>query len=184
MKNEIAEYLVDSFIDYKGLEHKIVLCALSVTPEHTEDESFIAGLINQDGNCFYGKAVVRTLCIGVSVCNPEDTFDEKMGKEIAYKKAKYGTNSLRLCSVSKGVINKTLVDAFMKQEMNFIKANPDKVIKGYTDTKTRYENRKSFENEYNSLTEQERNIVELAANNQLEKYVSIAQKLKNYEQKH
>ena len=33
MKQDIATYLVDSFVDYAGKEHKIIACALSQTPE-------------------------------------------------------------------------------------------------------------------------------------------------------
>ena len=33
MKQDIATYLVDSFIDFEGKEHKFVACALSQSPE-------------------------------------------------------------------------------------------------------------------------------------------------------
>lgn len=33
MKQDIAEYLVDSFVDFKGDVHQVVLCALSQSPE-------------------------------------------------------------------------------------------------------------------------------------------------------
>ena len=41
MKQDIAEFLVDSFIDYKGDEHKIVLCALSQTPESSDGDNLM-----------------------------------------------------------------------------------------------------------------------------------------------
>ena len=33
MKQDIATYAVDSFIDFEGKEHKFVACALSQSPE-------------------------------------------------------------------------------------------------------------------------------------------------------
>ena len=184
MKNEIVEYKIDSFVDYKGLEHKIVLCALSFTPESNEfDDVFSVGWKDVDGYTVDYAAVKRVLSIGVSVCNPEDKFDEETGKKYAYNKAKHDSKSQKLFTSSKGVINKTLVNAFLEQEMNFIKENPEKVIKGYNDSKARYEKKNNLLKEYNALTEEERSIVSMAMEGNLDKYVNIAGKLKNYDQK-
>ena len=41
MKQDIPEYLVDSFIDYKGDVHQIVLCALSQSPESIDSDNLM-----------------------------------------------------------------------------------------------------------------------------------------------
>lgn len=185
MKNEIVEYKIDSFVDYKGLEHKIVLCALSFTPESNEFNGvFSAGWMDIDGYIVDHTAIKRVLSIGVSVCNPEDKFDEETGKKYAYNKAKYDSKSQKLFTSNKGIINKTLVNAVLEQEMNFIKENPEKIIRGYNDSKARYEKKKNVEKEYNDLTVDEKDLVNMAIVGELDRYIAIANKLKNYEQKH
>ena len=48
MKQDVAEYLIDSFVDFKGEEHKIVACALSQSPEESEDGCKLAvGWVNE-----------------------------------------------------------------------------------------------------------------------------------------
>ena len=49
MKQDVAEYLIDSFVDFKGEEHKIVACALSQSPEASEDGCKLAvGWVSDD----------------------------------------------------------------------------------------------------------------------------------------
>lgn len=184
MKQNVVEYKVGSFIDFKGLEHKIVACAISNTPEPIYDGygklaiSYIDGEYSYEDNKQY---VERVVSIGYSVCNPEDTFDENKGKAIAYHKALNNLSKPVLCSPVKGVINKTLIKALLNQEIKFISENPERVIKGYNDSKARYEKRKKAEDEYNSLSENERNIVNVAIEqNNLNKYTDLANRLKNY----
>ena len=49
MKQDIATYLVDSFIDYAGKEHKIVACALSQSPESDTHILMTGWVDNNDG---------------------------------------------------------------------------------------------------------------------------------------
>lgn len=182
MKQNIVEYKVFSFIDFKGLEHKVVACAISNTPEPIDDGygelaiSYIKYCYPETVQC-----VERIVSIGYSICNPEDTFDENKGKSIAYHKALNNLSKPILCSPVKGVINKTLVKALLDQEVKFVSENPERVIKGYNDSKARYEKRKKTEEEYNSLNENERNIVNMAVEGtDLSKYSDLANKLKNY----
>ena len=41
MKQDIATYVVDSFIDFAGKEHKFVACALSQTPDDKEADPMV-----------------------------------------------------------------------------------------------------------------------------------------------
>ena len=44
MKQDIAEYLVDSFVDFKGAIHQVVLCALSQSPRPVESDTLMVAL--------------------------------------------------------------------------------------------------------------------------------------------
>lgn len=184
MKQNIVEYKVFSFIDFKGLEHKAVACAISNTPEPIDDGYGKLAISHISEEYCYPETVQyveRIVSIGYSICNPEDTFDENKGKSIAYHKALNNFSKPILCSPVKGVINKTLVKALLNQEVKFVSENPERVIKGYNDSKARYEKRKKTEEEYNSLNENERNIVNMAVEGtDLSKYSDLANKLKNY----
>lgn len=48
MKQDVATYLMDSFIDFAGKEHKIIACALSQTPE-ASDYTLRVGWVNKQG---------------------------------------------------------------------------------------------------------------------------------------
>lgn len=137
MKQDIVKYLHDSFIDFKGQTHDIVICAVSTTPKRDGYEY---------KTCWFNrcelledKSVVRTVTLGISVCNPEDKFDLERGKKNAYNRALNDPNCPTIIANLNGIINDSLVDAFMKQEMKYILDNPERVIKGYNDTKKRWE---------------------------------------------
>ena len=82
MKQDIATYLVDSFIDYAGKEHKLVACALSQTPEDSNHALKVCWVDSEDkalngANIYHD--VYRLVTIGIAVCNPEDNFNEETG---------------------------------------------------------------------------------------------------------
>lgn len=182
MKNNVIEYLVDSFVDFKGEEHKVIACAISNTPDTTDDcELAISYVYGDYAEYDRRQYVKRIVSVGYSVCNPEDTYNEEKGKNIAYHKALGNLSNPVLCSPVNGIINKTLIKALLKQEVKFIKDNPERVIKGYNDSMARYEKRKKTLEEYNSLNENEKNIVNMALEGTgLNKYTDLANKLKNY----
>ena len=123
MKQDIATYLVDSFIDYAGKEHKLVACALSQTPEDSDHTLKVCWLNSEDGalcNANIYHNVYRLVTIGVAVCNPEDNFDEETGKKIAYNKAANIEYAPRIYTTNRGVITKELVDTFLKQQVQFM----------------------------------------------------------------
>lgn len=121
---EKVQFHFDSFIDFKGIEHKFMICALSQPIKEFGDILYIPGI----------KKVVR---LGVSICNPEDDFDIEVGKLKAYHRAKNNNDSC-LFVTKPGMINTKLVSALLKQEAEYIKQNPDSVIKGYRDAEKKY----------------------------------------------
>ena len=94
MKQDVAEYLIDSFIDFKGEEHKIVACALSQPIEKSEDGYKLAvGWVNEKDeficnyrpflNVFFLSItykqseileVICSLCLLRSICQLEITY--------------------------------------------------------------------------------------------------------------
>lgn len=128
---ERVEYRVDKFVDFTGMERQFVMVALSqevhaeIDPD-TETEMWIPLLSD------------KCLSIGVSVCQPEDTFDEEMGIQIATGKARKLHNHA-LYSTDPGLINRGVVNALLDQEVAFFKQCPGKYLKGYDTAKEIYE---------------------------------------------
>ena len=178
MKQDIATYLVDSFIDYAGKEHKLVACALSQTPEDSAATLKVCWVDSEDkalssANIYHD--IYRLVTIGVAVCNPEDDFDEETGKKIAYNKAANIEYAPRIYTTNRGVITKELVDTFLKQQVQFIKENPEKVITGYLKAKADYEALESAKKEIANLSDDERVAFNLAVNgSDLSKYTDLA----------
>lgn len=178
MKQDIATYLVDSFIDYAGKEHKLVACALSQTPEDSASNLKVCWVDSKDkaihdANIYHD--VYRLVTIGIAVCNPEDNFNEETGKKIAYNKAANIEYAPRIYTTNRGVITKELVDTFLKQQVQFVKENPEKVITGYLKAKADYEALETAKKEIENLSDEERVAFNLAVNgSDLSKYTDLA----------
>lgn len=167
MKQDVAEYLIDSFVDFKGGEHKIVACALSQSPEESEDGCKLAvGWVNEKDEFIcvddpdYAE-VCRVISVGISVCHPTDTFDEKKGKTNAYNKALHDPKCPTIYTKDRGVASSTLVKTFLQQEVNFLKENPERIIKGYNQAKARFDKKQSLKAKMESLSDNEKLIVKL-----------------------
>lgn len=73
---------------------------------------------------------MKVLSIGVSVCRPDDEFNETLGKTIAEGNAtKYRNHALY--AVDAGLINETMVKALLQQEAEYFKVNPGRYLAGY-----------------------------------------------------
>lgn len=179
MKQDIITYLTDSFIDFEGKEHKIIACALSQSPITTSKQTLKIGWINLnetiDTNSYLYHDVYRMVTIGIAICNPDDVFNEEVGKKIAYNKAANMESAPRIYTTTKGVITKELVDAFLKQQIKFCKENPEYHIKGYKEAKNRYEQMVQTNKIINNFTKKERKIFDLAVQGfNFNKYIDLA----------
>lgn len=165
MKQDVAEYLIDSFIDYKGEKHNIILCALSQSPEEFDGFNLMVawsdGYEVDDTEDIYHD-VFRGVSLGMAICCPTDKYDETIGKKIARNRAEKAIP--KFVSLEQGVINTTLVRAFLHQEMEFIKTYPERFIVGYEEAKARYDKKANLEKEVKSLSNDEANIVQAAMN--------------------
>lgn len=149
MKEKIVT-VVSEFTDFKGLVHKFVVAAVSMPVDAEVD------LYDEDklvGWSYIDKAVK----LGVAVCNPADKYDEQKGIAIAVNKA-INCNDYALYATLPGMINTAVVDALIKQEVEFIKNNPVRVIPGYIEEKEKFEKRKAFAASLDALTEEERSV--------------------------
>lgn len=75
-----VEYIVDSFKDFTGEERQFVMAAVSL---HGEPEVYI----EEDGEPIDND--MKVLSIGVSVCRPDDEFNEAMVKALLQQEAEY-----------------------------------------------------------------------------------------------
>ena len=178
MKQDIETYLIDSFIDFEGKEHKIVACALSQSPNNDEDTLKI-GWVNDYDKMDSSEAlchdVHRLVTIGIAICNPEDPFNEETGKKIAFNKAANIEDLPRIYTPNKGVITGELVDAFLKQQVRFFKENPGTLIKGYDKAKAAHETRQNTMKAINNFTDEEKTVFDLALKGfDFTKYVKLA----------
>ena len=165
MKQDIAEYLVDSFVDFKGDVHQVVLCALSQSPESIDSDNLMVAwsdgeTVDDSADIFHD--VFRMVSLGIAICCPADkkVFSEEIGKKIALNRAEKEVP--KFVSLFPGVVNTTLVRAFLSQEMEFIKKNPEQFIVGYAEAKERYDKKVNFEKTIRNLSETEASIVEHA----------------------
>lgn len=154
---ERVDVLKDSFVDYAGKTHYFVIAA--VTNDLMNEEGQVPLIICPDGiEANWVGTVEKGIRIGVSICNPEDEFVEKVGVLKAVARARNDQPVLYV--TDPGYINKTLVEAFLKQEAEYLKSNPDTYIEGYNDSKERYLKRKKMEGLKENFSEVEKIVVE------------------------
>ncbi len=125
MKKERIEYLVDSFVDPNGDERHFVVAAVS---EVFTDDDEPARIVDCDDVDI--QEVVKGLKLGFAICNPTDKFDEKLGITIAVGRARKNAEYALVAS-EMGYINTQLVRAFLQQEAEYFKHNPEYKIAGY-----------------------------------------------------
>lgn len=166
MKEHI-EILSDNFVDYKGDTHYFVIAAISselptdssqIGMEYGECVSHEVNIyVNNYGTVDYLCDVTKKVCLGIAICNPEDNFNEEIGKKKAIARAK--TAKPALLSTKKGYINKHVVQGLLKQEAEYIKNNPHLYIKGYSDMEKAYHKRLQMDEFSLNLNEIEKQIV-------------------------
>ena len=154
---EHVNVLKDSFVDYAGKTHHFVIAA--VTNDLMNEEGQVPLIIRED--CAIVDVVAtakKGISLGVSICNPEDQFVEKVGVLKAVARAR--NSEAVLYVTDPGYINKTLVEAFLKQEAEYLKNNPEAYITGYNEAKERYLKNQKMKNLKENFSEVEKIVVE------------------------
>lgn len=138
----------ESFIDFEGKTHKFVIAAIKVpTSQLVQDDAY--GVVSTSA---YG------LKIGVSICNPEDEFDEKLGVTKAVGRA--NKSDVVLLAPFSGQLSENLIHTFLIQEVEYIKSNPEKYIKGYNKAKDKYTLAQKMNDLKDNFTDIEKIVVE------------------------
>lgn len=158
-----VEVLKDSFKDYAGNIHHFVIAAVSENFEDSYGDILTVSLFEEHDRFLPINYVTKGVRLGISICHPDDEFNEKIGTLKAINRAQ--KSSIALFTPNSGYINTTLVKAFLVQEANYLKNNPDKYIKGYNEAKDRYLRNKSMEKMRDEFSEVERIIVEKVQEN-------------------
>lgn len=148
MKQKIVT-IIDEFTDFKGQVHKFVVAAVS------EEIDAAIDIYSEEGDVVEYADATKAVKLGVAICNPVDEYDEEKGKMIAINKANANVD-YALYATLPGMINTAVVDALVKQEVEFIKANPGRVIPGYIEEKEKYEARQAFDKKIAELTNEEK----------------------------
>lgn len=183
MKERI-ETITSDFVDYRGDKHYFVIAAISENfPKSFNTSSSkiyidetrkvanrcipvyyeVNEYIEDYGLTGYSIPVTKGLRIGISVCNPIDTFNESIGRTKAIARARMSDPVLVVRNP--GLINTKMVKALLEQESEYLKDNPELLIKGYKESKARYERNHQMENVAKNFTSEERNIAEKLAKN-------------------
>ena len=125
MRKERVETLVESFIDENDDLRYFVIAAVSVVLDKDDEPAY---LINEHEDTV--GEVVKGIKLGWAICNPEDKFDEALGKKIAIGRARKNSE-YALFATELGFINSKMVQAFLEQEADYFKANPESHIAAY-----------------------------------------------------
>lgn len=179
MKEHI-ETITSEFVDYKGEKHYFIIAAISQnfpkflnidknsnnvkigndrTPVFYEVNEYIEGY----GMTEYSIPITKSLRIGISICNPVDKFNESIGKAKAIARARMSDPVLFVKNA--GLINSKVVRALLEQESEYLKNNPELLIKGYKESKLRYERNHQMVNLEKSFTPVELDIAEKLTKN-------------------
>lgn len=128
MSRKKVQTLVDSFTDENGEVRNFVIAAISV-PFDDYYDAF--GSVTESYDDDYAEIYfAKGLKIGWAICNPIDSFSEELGTRIAIGRAEKNSE-FALVATQPGYINTKMVQAFLEQEAEFFKANPQSKIKGY-----------------------------------------------------
>lgn len=125
MKKERIETLTDSFVDEKGETRHFILAAISEVFIDFDEPAYV---INEHDIAV--AEVYKGIKLGFAICNPIDKFNEDLGKQIAIGRARKN-REYALFATQLGYVNTTLVKAFLKQEAEYFKNNPERYIAGY-----------------------------------------------------
>lgn len=143
-KNIKTEFKIDKFVDYAGVEREFILAAVSVPLP--SDKTFVY-IPDPDSytNTFYltdiAASLEKYLFIGMSIRNPEDKYDEEIGKRIAVGKALKGKGK-QIYASHAGLINTKMVQALLEQEAEYFKRDPQSYIAGYRNAEKRWKEKR------------------------------------------
>ena len=150
----------DSFVDYRGDEHKFTIAAL-VTSEpqlYVEDED--------------DDVVIPTECsvrLGVAICSTKDEWDSTKGEMIAEGRARSYANDMAVITskAMRPLFDEDGILKLLDNEIEFIKSHPGKYISGYYESEKKYLAEKEKAALIDSLSEDEKRFYDCIVNKNL-----------------
>lgn len=151
---EVVMYGTGSFNDYKGQEHKIIVCALTRKVNDKDYKNVDDVFVYENEDDYVGKCaqLVKTLSFGVSICNPVDNYNEEYGQMIAYNRAKSCTDQM-LFSTRLGFFNTTTVTTILNNYIQYIQKDPGSVIPGYDAAKKKFHMEQDLKDDVAKMSE-------------------------------
>lgn len=161
---EIAMYGYGSFNDYKGQEHKIIVCALSrrANVNNSIEVPPVTVYANENDDWGIQSSVAKVLSFGVAICNPIDAYDKEHGEIIAYNRAK-SEDAAVLTSSRAGFFNTTTVTAILNNYIDYIQKDPGSAIAGYDQAKEKFYEEQDLKNDVSKMTEDEKSKIKILA---------------------
>lgn len=156
---EIVSYVYGSFNDFKGIEHKVIVCG--VTTRYKWDEG--PEIITYDKDEYeYYIDVEKTLTIGVAICNPIDEYDADKGEMMAYGRAK-SEEAIIMTTSRPGMFNTETVQAILNNYLHFIERDPGSVIKGYDDSFEKFKVKADLTDDVSKMTPEQKQFIKRLA---------------------
>ena len=127
----MTKFAFGEFTDFKGEVHKFVIAAVvrKCNPR-TYLETY-----DCSGDMPYGdKEMEKFMSIGLSICNPEDKYNEKIGMLRAEGRAlkpRKSENVRQMACTKGGMLDDVYVELYLESMKNYIITDPGKFIPGY-----------------------------------------------------
>ncbi len=156
MKKEIVQYATGKFKHFDGKEREFTVCMVSISPKIYDDYPDPM-YSNEDGDyiltnesCISTEArpegIISTweryVNFGVSVRNPNDSYNEDIAKKIAYGKA----NSIKGYTVAfddLALMSTEIANALLKNFVEKVSNDPSLAIQNYKEQEELYNSKKA-----------------------------------------
>ena len=181
MKEKIS-YRVGSFVDYENVEHKFIIAAVSQMLECATgkaDDFWYTLYRETNYDCESVVAIPKCVRLGISICNPEDTFNEQVGLFKAVSRARNTTTKV-LFTTEIGLIGTDMVNGLLEQEVKHVQQNPGKYIPGYDEKAAKYASHHQAIDQYMNLNDDQKSHVDWLSTldeKQLNEYLQLVKKL-------
>ena len=129
-----TKFAFGEYVDYKGQVHKFVVAGVV---------NKVSGYVDAcngiyDPDVYPDVDMEKSISVGISICNPEDKYNENIGKLQAEGRAKKPRKNPRVVYASWGIITPYVVELLIKSIADDIKANPGKYVPGYNESEKKW----------------------------------------------
>lgn len=155
MKKEIVQYATGKFKHFDGKEREFTVCMVSISPEIYDD--FDSTYVTEDGDCIVeNESHIRTKArpegvivnweryvnFGVSVRNPNDSYNEDIAKKIAYGKAN-STKGYTVAFDDLALMSTDVATVLLKNFVERVSNDPSLAIQNYEEQEALYNAKKA-----------------------------------------